>query len=729
LKNKKNMKIMKIYKLSTLLKVCFIIVSCFIFVTACEKADLLDTNQLASKEVTLKVFGPCPIQRGAELRIMGTNLDKVESVILPGSGAITDIKRISNTEIRVLIPQNAEPGPIKLKAGDKEITSITELIFDEPILINSITPLTVKAGSVIKIEGDYLNLIKEIIFADEVHVLKADFKSQSREAIEVVVPIKAQTGKIVVSNGADLISPEEEEKGIEPGIPIWVYSDDELVVILPTITAFSPGTIRAGSELTVTGKDFDLVEGLSFGGGKAAKSFKVNDAKTAITVTVPVDAQDGVIVLTAFSGVKVTSSTALVMVVPTISSISPNPVKNGAVLKVTGTNLDLISKVTFGEEKEGKIKEGATATEISIEVPKDAADGKVTFTTLAEKDVQSAELKFVKPAITNIDPTAILAGTAITITGTDLDLVEKVIFGGNTEGKILDQNETSIEVESLPNSLTDIIILVTTNRTEVKSTQEITITSELPVITSITDQAKPGTIVKIEGTKLNMVESIIFQDNAKATKYGIRSETVIEVYVPDNAKKGRITLTLNTFDGKEVISPEFKVVGTDPIIYPDLLIEDFENHNGHDAGWDNWGGNFEYLTDDEGNRYIQIKSGISGWTWLYGCNHQSNRGSDFPALANPDNYVLKLDMKVTGNYDAGVLFAFSFGGWGRSNSLLTAQDNYTTNGEWATVTVPMTSLWDGAPINGKGDWGMALNSGTIPAGVVIAIDNVRFEPK
>jgi len=419
---------MKKYKLSTLNKLCLIIISCFTLITACEKENAVDTNQLASKEITLKVFGPCPIPRGAELRIVGTNLDKVESVILKGCGAITNINRISNTDIRVIVPQNAEPGIIILKAGSKEISSITELTFSEPISITSITPLSIKAGGVIKIQGDYLNLIKEVIFLDNVHVLQANFKSQSRQEIEVTVPIKAQTGKVVVSNGADLLTDEEIAAGLEPKIPIWVYSDNELVVTLPTFTSFSPGTIRAESELTITGKDFDLVESVSFGGDKKAESFTVNDAKTSITVKVPKDAQDGSVVLTAFSGVKVLSATKLIMQVPTIAAISPNPVRNGAVLKITGTDLDLVNEVIFGGNTKGTIETGRTATEINVKVPDNAKDGKITLVTLAKKEVQSAELALVKPVVSSYSPSPVPAGADVKMTGTNLDLVTSVTF-------------------------------------------------------------------------------------------------------------------------------------------------------------------------------------------------------------------------------------------------------------------------------------------------------------
>lgn len=67
-----------------------------------------------------------------------------------------------------------------------------------------------------------------------------------------------------------------------------------------------------------------------------------------------------------------TSSEDLVMVVPTIGGISPNPAKPGK-LTATGTNLDLVTQVTFGGGKTGTLQ-GGTATQLNLGVPLDATE-------------------------------------------------------------------------------------------------------------------------------------------------------------------------------------------------------------------------------------------------------------------------------------------------------------------------------------------------------------------
>ena len=65
-------------------------------------------------------------------------------------------------------------------------------------------PAEVKPGSELTITGEYLNLIKEVIFADEVTVPADEFVSQSRQEIKVIVPDSAQTGKFILSDGAEI---------------------------------------------------------------------------------------------------------------------------------------------------------------------------------------------------------------------------------------------------------------------------------------------------------------------------------------------------------------------------------------------------------------------------------------------------------------------------------------------------------------------------------------------
>ena len=72
--------------------------------SSCDDGTELDTNQYV-KGIALNAFGPSPVARGGELRFIGSNLNQVTAVAIPGCGDITDITVISAEEIRVTVPQ------------------------------------------------------------------------------------------------------------------------------------------------------------------------------------------------------------------------------------------------------------------------------------------------------------------------------------------------------------------------------------------------------------------------------------------------------------------------------------------------------------------------------------------------------------------------------------------------------------------------------------------------
>ena len=57
--------------------------------TACSEDDL-DTNQYKGG-VSLNAYGPNPVMRGGQLRFVGSNLDKIASIQIPGAPAITNL--------------------------------------------------------------------------------------------------------------------------------------------------------------------------------------------------------------------------------------------------------------------------------------------------------------------------------------------------------------------------------------------------------------------------------------------------------------------------------------------------------------------------------------------------------------------------------------------------------------------------------------------------------------
>ena len=677
--------------------------------SSCEK-EKIDTK------IILNSFGPSPALRGGELRFIGNNLEKVTSIILPGlkdgqTVEVTEITVIDEREIRITIPQDAGVGLLTLKTPEGDITTITPLTYSEPISIESVTPATIKAGQTLTITGDYLNLIKSIIFFDGIAVGDTAFVSQTRKKIEVKVPTEAQTGKIILSNGAE--------------IPIEVYSKDPLNIVLPTFTSFTPTTIKPGAVLTITGKDLDLVSMVEFGGGKIIPAFTLSSDGTKITITVPEDAQEGIIKLIAKSGVYVEGIADLKLVMPSNLAVVPTTVKNKETMTISGTNLDLVSSVMFGD-LEAEILE-KSATKIILTVPETASAKTATLNTLSTMTVETPEFAYVVPTIKTMTPETIMAGTDLTITGTNLDLVKQARFTGSS--KIVDITPapaTSMIVTVPTDALTGVVTLITMNGTEVVSSSPLTVTAaDIPVVTKMPASIKPGQLLVIEGTKLNLVETVIFANGVKATNFGIRSATLLEVYVPEEVARGVNNMQLITFSGKTVIAP-ITISGVDPILPTTIMIYDFNQRTSdwHAVDWDNWGGSYD-ADLGKANGYITLFS-RPGW-WILGCNHPDASG--WPSV-DPTKYVLKVDIKVpkpisiTGDYE----FLFRIGGMDVPSKLLVTNNQIATPGnEWATVTIPISGKLPN-PTGTSGEFGIILNysdAGTDFAG--LSFDNMRFD--
>jgi RNase P/RNase MRP subunit p29 len=683
--------------------------------TSCEGKEEEDTR------VVLQSFGPMPIARGAELKFIGLNLDRVTAVILPENISITSFTKKEARLLTLTVPQEAVPGYVVLKTPDGDITTKTMIGFSEPVSIAGFTPATVKAGDELTITGDYLNLVKEVILTDRITVAEDDFISHSRTEIKLTVPAEAQTGKIAVSNG-------DEE-------PIIVYSASTLTVTLPAFTTVTPNPVKAGTNLTIAGTNLDLVLSVRLGGGKVIEAGDfVSHSATQIVLAVPADTKDGKVILVPASGVEVSTETDLVMVVPTLS-VTPVTLKNGADITVTGTNLDLIDHVIFGGNKQGTIKAGGTATQILVTVPDDAVDGVVTFVTKADKEVAGPNLTMIVPAFSSFSPTSARANTTITISGTDLDLVTKVIFTGDLEGAIGARTETSLAVTVPVGARTGKITIETKNGTRVVSAIDFTLQANLPTFGSYTEfRGEPGKILTINGTNLLLVKELIFPGNVPATAYGVKTDTRIEVYVPMNVTRGYGTIALLTYEGEQGIFPQIFFGATDPVVDPALMINDFEvGADGHDLGWDNWGGAVELGNDPaiaiSGNYMHGVLPALNGWTWIWGCNHSQ---LPKPSVTKADHY-LKMDVNITRPFAPGTgSFTMKLAGTDIDIGHLGIQNSdgsWSTPG-WITITFDLAT-YEALPavIPSSGDWGMTLWTGVDMDLTGLYVDNIRFEHK
>lgn len=409
--------------------------------TSCLKGDDVDTNQYTGG-ISLNVFGPSPVARGGELRFLGSGMDQVTAVWIPGSGDVTDIRVISDTEIRITVPQDAEPGQLVLRTPQGDITTQTELTFTEPISIDELSPLSVLPGDELTIKGDYLNLINEVIFADNVTVSAEDFVAHDRKTIRLTVPQEAQSGQVILSDGAEL--------------PNLIYSEEELTVVLPAVeTVAELQHAKPGDRISVDGSHLDLVKEVLMPDGTAVE-FALEGDHT-LSFVLPANASDGEIVMVPASEVKVVIA-HLTMAVPSKVVASPaSGIRGGDEILLTGSSLDLVVDLSFPGVDEKVLPAAQSENELRVVVPEKAQSGQLVLNTGSGKQV-SVAIETLKPQVDSYLPAEVPAGEALLIKGQNLDLVASVTFAGGQTVEVTapaaDELQVSVPMEAESGNVT-----------------------------------------------------------------------------------------------------------------------------------------------------------------------------------------------------------------------------------------------------------------------------------
>lgn len=487
----------KTYKFPALWMMCLMLFSCLTF-TACDNGDDEDTNQYKGG-ISLNVFGPSPVSRGGVLRFLGSGMDKVTAVAIPGCDDITDIEVVSDTEIRVTVPQTAQPGLVVLKTPKGDITTKTELTFTEPIALEAFAPAEVKPGSELTITGEYLNLIKEVIFADEVTVPADEFVSQSRQEIKVIVPDSAQTGKFILSDGAE--------------IPNWIYSEGELEVTLPSVEApLDLVDKKPGDVIRVSGENFDLVKKVQMPNGDEVEfTMTASSEGDELTFTLPDNVSDGEITVLPASDVKVVVATVVVATPSNVVAVPAVNLRGGDMITLKGTNMDLVTDVTFPGVEEAVGLESQNSTEIKVLMPAAAISGDLQLNTNSGK-ATAVSIATAKPENISYSAATVPAGEALTVKGGNMDVVSAVVFSGNVEVTVSDATATAISLTVPTTAETGALLLKMANGEFVEAPS---LTIEKPVcayLPALPDKLVRGRIVELEIVNADKLTNVLLNE-------------------------------------------------------------------------------------------------------------------------------------------------------------------------------------------------------------------------
>jgi hypothetical protein len=292
---------------------------------------------------------------------------------------------------------------------------------DEPknngeVTLLSFGPAGVKHGEQISFIGVNLDKVTSIVLAPEIEISSGSFESQSSELIVITIPEEAEAGIVLLK------TPTGE---IETKTPL----NFEVPVVISSITAAS----KPGSNITIKGSKINWIEEVVFRDDVSVTEF-VSQTSDELVVTVPMEAETGFLVFKTGGTEPLTfaSEEELVLAVPAIADFSPAEVRHTGTVTITGTDLDLVTALTFAGDKTVFADEfiNHTETEIEVTVPAGSLKGPLTLLLASTVTVVSAnDLTIVLPKGTTVSPNPVTPGSeSLTINGTDLDLVASLSF-------------------------------------------------------------------------------------------------------------------------------------------------------------------------------------------------------------------------------------------------------------------------------------------------------------
>ena len=689
----------KIFKFAALLSVCLMAFA------GCAPEEI-STDQFSDDAVTFAAFAPNPVARGGALRIAGSNLQKVNEVVLPGVDPITEIEVVKEgkySEIRVIVPVDGpEVGPVSIVADGKTFTSLVDLTYSEPIIFDGFSPAEAMPGDVITIKGDYMNNIKAVQFEGGASVV--EFTAQSRYEMKVVVPSAAVTGKIVLCD-------VDENNNPDGLVANMFYSKEELTIGDPTVKAADRGMLKAGAEITVQGEYLDMIAKAIFRVTTPAAEegaeptvvdtevdFTLAEDHKSVKVALPATVVEGEIVLTSFAGKEFKAGTYTTVIPTEIAIAAESRYKAGLNAVVTGNDLDLVSSaVLAGTALDIVYADNA----LTFAIPSKAVDGTVVLTLANGKTVATEAIELVKPTITEMTPLELYAGDEnITVKGTDLDLIVAAALGGR-EAEFEYANEEII-VKTALTSVSGKVALTLDNGLVVESADEVkvnyhslVIVSEMPAMQHI------GQEVVLKGSNFSLVENIFIGD-VKVTQYSLRTDEEVRFLMPWN-KAGMYNLSFHLFSGDvETLATQIEV-GLELDIRTIWEGEASLNWSGmQDLAW----GGYDWSTVKPGTvltayftlaeaDYWQVRFGNGSWASLPSGLEVAPGEGNIPMTAGATYYAIKLTA-------ADIDMLVNQGG------LVMTGANYTLTKLTLTSEISQEkTLWEGELI--ADDWGNQPN--------------------
>ena len=417
----------------------------------------------------------------------------------------------------------------------------------------------------------------------------------------------------------------------------------------PTVTSVSPssGTTAGGTAVTITGTNFVAGATATFSGTAATNVVVVNS--TTITATTPAGSAGTVTVTVSVSGQSGSLASGFTyVVVPTVTSVSPNngPVAGGTAVTITGANLASGAAVTFGSAAATNVAV-VNSTTITATTPAGSA-GAVTVTVTVNSQSGSLANGFTyiaPPTVTAINPNTgtTAGGTAVTITGTNFATGATVTFGGTAATNVAVVNSATITATTPAGSAGAVTVTVTNPGSLSGSLTNGYTYVVGPTVTSVSPNNGPtagGTAVTITGTNFAAGATVTLGGTAATNVVVVNSTTIAATTPARSAGAVTVTVTVNSQSGSLTNGFTYNGAVTITLVQGNSAVPQSSQTtvnvtftaaqaagdlNVVVAGWSNTTSTVSAVTDNHGNTYTlavgpTVQAGIASQSIYYAKN-------------------------------------------------------------------------------------------------------------
>lgn len=285
----------------------------------------------------------------------------------------------------------------------------------DTVQLLSFGPTGAKHGDTLRFIGTMLSEVTGIELTGA-SVPASGFISQTYEEIRIIIPANTQRGLVTLKTpDGDIVSKTVLD-----------------LSVVPVITSMTKEA-RPGATISIKGTHLDWINTVTFAKDIVDSNF-VSQNYGELVVTVPENAETGKLIFSSGGTDPITfeSDSTVIVTLPVATGFAPNPVKHQTNLTISGTNLDLVKKLSLpGVSAPITTFVSQSATQIVLKVPSEAISGKVTLYPASNvPSVSAGTMNLAYPAIADMAPNPVAIGSNLTVTGTNLDLVNSIAFQG-----------------------------------------------------------------------------------------------------------------------------------------------------------------------------------------------------------------------------------------------------------------------------------------------------------